>query len=118
MFPRSTEVEHPLLVLIYFEGRARELTSKQCYGPLADFFDLSQAERTELRPEKGKGKLWDNHVQNARDALAASGLLHRPGDGAPRGVWRLTDRGRTEAERLALTPSFRDHPRAGCLGLP
>ena len=107
MFPTTQDgIKPALLLLLLYSGG--EVASKDAYRPLANFFDLSAADRSKLRPTHGKGRLWDNWVQYARDKLRSEGLVLPNTD---RGRWQLAERGRVEAERLDKDPKWRDHPR-------
>jgi restriction endonuclease Mrr len=115
MLPLQDEIREPLLVLIYMRGGAtHQVRAHETYSPLADFFDLTPAERSELRPEPRTDRKWDAWVMFARQELKDQGFLD---PSAPRGTWRLTPAGRQEAERLIATSNLRDHPRARFLSL-
>ena len=88
--PEYEDIEWPLLCLIYRSGGVNhEISSSDAYGPLADHFNLSPADRALLRHDGRNEALWHNMVQWARRKLNDRGYL------APsaHGVWRLSDSG-------------------------
>ena len=93
--PTQREIEIPLLHLIYTLGG--EARPNDTYKPLADYFGLSEKEQNELLPS-GVSKRWENRVRWTRENLIEKGFL----DGSIRGVWRITEKGKKELERLGL----------------
>jgi len=93
--PTRRIIEIPLLHLIYTLGG--EVRPDDTYKPLADYFGLSEKEQNELLPS-GISKKWENRVQWARFHLTKKGFL----DGSVRGIWRMTEKGKKELERLGL----------------
>lgn len=114
--PRPREAEDPLLVLLACGTvPGSGLPSSAVYQRLATFFDLGEAQRNELRGDTpGKGKLWDNVVQNARKALVARGFVEPPSK-ATVGVWIPTEEGRRHAAEIAASQAFAAHPRFAVL---
>ena len=96
-FPAYDLMAEALLCFIYKHGGdGHGVTPKETYEPLANFFGLSDRARTRPRPDGKPGLHWHNRVQWTRQRLINSGLL----DGSTYGVWRLTLRGRRQAQRL------------------
>lgn len=108
----SDEVGHDLglrnpirLALLFALGERSDarngITPSEIYGPVADLLAIPAHERTVTIYERnGSGESepwWPNAVRWARDHLRRQGLL----DGAERGVWRLTEAGKQEYERVA-----------------
>ena len=100
--PTPEEIRRPLVALLYLFGG--EAPAQRTYGPLADHFGLSDEARKRLRRE-----VFPNHAK-AGNELAWSYLVYKGTHGSqhrgwivkasstPRGVWRLTARGRGIAE--------------------
>ncbi|WP_454175056.1 winged helix-turn-helix domain-containing protein [Gordonia sputi] len=86
-FPEYAEVETPLLCLIY--GSGGQIEAREAYEPLADYFGLSVAERSEMRTDGRREPRWNNMVQWARRKLNDQGYLERAGHG----VWKLSSAG-------------------------
>lgn len=93
--PTRRLIEIPLLHLIYTLGG--EVKPEDTYRPLAEYFSLSEEEQNELLPS-GISKKWENRVQWARFHLTKKGFL----DGSIRGIWKITEKGKKELERLGL----------------
>ena len=93
--PTKRDIEIPLLHLIYTLGEI--VKPSYTYKPLADYFKLSFHEQNELLPS-GISKRWENRVQWARLVLTQKGFL----DGSTRGIWKITEKGKKELERLGL----------------
>jgi Mrr restriction endonuclease-like protein len=96
--PPQSDVERHLLHFLYLCRRPIE--PKDVYGPLADEFGLSQEQRIARRRDKDE-PAWNNLVQLARWALVTLGWL----ENSRRGFWKLTGKGREEAE---MRERFRD----------
>jgi 5-methylcytosine-specific restriction protein A len=106
--PTYKEIEIPLLCLIYASGGARhEISSSDAYNPLADYFGLSEYERSVPLPMDQRRSQWNNMVQWARRELKDNGYLAI----TKRGQWRLSAAGITAAQShrngplLGLRPS-------------
>ena len=98
MIPAQAEIEVPLLeVLVALGGESRP---KNLY-PLvtAKFPQLSSEDLTD-RMKNGESK-WINRIQWARQALITAGEMASP----QRGVWAITDQGRTRLKRETSDPS-------------
>jgi len=100
-YPEYQDIEDPLLCFIYQNGGANyQVHASDTYGPLADYFSLSQWERTRSRDEThsdGRDEpLWNNMVQWARRKLKDKGYLAP----SPRGTWRLSEEGILAARRV------------------
>jgi len=96
--PEYEEMIEPLLCYIYFNGGGRyEVRPIDTYEPLADYFDLTQEERTRPRQDGYPGKYWHNRVQWTRQRLINQGYL----DGSTSGIWRLTSKGVRRAAKIA-----------------
>jgi len=93
--PSEEEIEIPLLHLIYALGG--EAKPAQVFDILEDYFNLSPKERSELVPG-GTDFKFRNRVRWARNFLCDKGLLDR----SIRGIWRITEKGKKELERLGL----------------
>jgi len=93
--PSEKEIEIPLLHLIYALGG--EVKPAQVFDILEDYFNLSPKERAELVPG-GTDFKFRNRVRWARNFLCDKGLLDR----SIRGIWRITEKGKKELERLGL----------------
>lgn len=87
-----------LLCLIYFVGGANyQLASSETYRPLANFFELSEYERTRPISSTDNRVYWENLVQNSRQQLISQGYL----DGSKREIWKLTYEGINRARKIA-----------------
>ncbi len=96
-FPQYADLEDPLLCLIFFRGGTEyELHASDTYRPLADFLGLSHSERHEVLDDGTERPKWNNMVQWARRSLKKRGLLA----GAGWGIWKLSDKGVMEAQRV------------------
>ena len=93
--PTQKDIEIPLLHFIYTLGGI--VKPSDTYKPLADYFKLSSQEQNELLPS-GISKRWENRVQWARLVLTQKGFLDR----SVRGIWKITEKGKKELERLGL----------------
>ena len=106
-YPHHDELELPLLKLIFEHGDSQhQLQATQTYGPLANYFGLSQLEQSQTRNSVlGDGRdesYWNNMVQWARKKLNDRGYLAA----APRGYWRLSELGIKKAKLLATGHLF------------
>lgn len=93
-FPSYANLEQPLLRFIYEHGgQGFEVRPRDVYGPLADWFGLSEGEHLITRDHvSGDGNstpVWNNRVPWARNTLRKLGLL---ADSA-NGIWKLSKRG-------------------------
>ena len=96
--PDYTAMADALLALIVLQGGPEyAITSQDAYRPLADYFGLSERQRTRTRPDGRSGTEWENRVQWTRQKLINAGLL----DGSVRGVWRLTGKGARAAKKVS-----------------
>jgi restriction system protein len=84
--PSYQEFMRPLLEILV-DGAEHSI--RDCYRALADRFNLTDEERTQLIPS-GTQRLLDNRVGWAKTYLLKAGLVESP----RRGVVRVTDRGR------------------------
>ena len=91
-------VARSLLLLIFKTGGPNyEVRPAAAYAALARELKISAQEKTELIESGGRVESkWHNRVRWARNALHKSGFL----EDSPRGVWRLSRAGVTEAKRL------------------
>ncbi len=96
-FPEYADIEEPLLCFIYMRGgRNHEVEASDTYRPLAEYFGLSEYERSRPRDDRDE-PLWNNMVQWARRKINEQGHLAV----SRRGRWKLSDSGITVAERAA-----------------
>lgn len=86
VIPDYQTIMLPLLKLL---KDGNELTLRECIEKLADHFNLSKEERTQLLPS-GQQAVFENRVGWARTYLKKACLLESP----RRGVVRVTQRGR------------------------
>ena len=93
--PSPRDIQIPLLQLIYKMGG--HVRPSDIYDRLADYFGLSEKERNELLPS-GINTRWTNRVQWTRLILAKHGFL----DKSSRGIWKISERGKTELSRPGL----------------
>ena len=93
-YPEHEKIAHELLKLIHDQGGSAK--PKDCYEPLADYFKLSQVDRTGPRKDGRAGKQWHNLVQWARQRLINNEFL----DGRQPGLWVITESGKKEFNRL------------------
>lgn len=101
--PSYNDVDEPLLYLLYTTGGEEHcMLSSETYGPLADFFDLTEEDRKKTRHDvfgdKRRELAWANMVQWARRRLKDAGLLDK---NAGRGVWKLSIAGIEHAKTIA-----------------
>lgn len=100
-YPVYVQVEEALLSLLYFNGGPDyQLMSFETYEPLADYFNLSEQERTKGRLFKD-GRYepkWNNMVQWARRQLKKKKYLDAS---APRATWKLTSKGISVAKSVS-----------------
>jgi Mrr N-terminal domain/HNH endonuclease len=98
--PKYKAIDEPLLCLIYLKGGTQyQIRSDDTYQPLADHFNLTPEERNIGRrfPDNRFEYKWHNLVQYARMRLSKAGCLDNK---TPRGLWRLTNEGKSIAEKL------------------
>lgn len=99
--PSYLHVEEALLCLIFLKGGSNfQMMSFETYEPLADYFNLSEQERTRGRLFKD-GRYepqWNNMVQWSRRQLKKKGYLD---ESAPRATWKLTIRGIVAAKGIS-----------------
>lgn len=93
--PPQKDIRIPLLHLIHDLGG--EVKPGDAYEILARYFGLTEKERQEMLPSGGSRKFY-NWVAWARNSLCLQGFLDRN----IRGVWKITEKGRTELSRLGL----------------
>jgi restriction system protein len=84
--PDFQSIMLPLLRLL---SDGKEHSSQECIRTLADYYNLTEKERTEPLPS-GKGILFNNRVAWGLAHMFKAGLLQRP----KRAHYQLTDRGR------------------------
>ena len=94
--PTRKDIAMPLLHLIYDMGG--QVKPSEVYEKLADYFGLNEKERNEMQPS-GLSKKFENRVQWTRFFLCNQGLL----DGSSRGIWKLTEKGKRELNKLGLS---------------
>lgn len=94
--PTQKDIAIPLLHLIQEMGG--QVKPNDVYEKLADYFGLNEKERNEMQPS-GRSKKFENRVQWTRFFLCNQGLL----DGSSRGIWKLTEKGRKELNKLGLS---------------
>jgi hypothetical protein len=101
-YPEHDEVAEALLCFIFLNGGPKHSAhSRATYKPLADFFELSGAERTAPRTDKRPGTRWENQVQWARQRNINRGLIvNPPKDGSERGIWTLSPEGSRRARSI------------------
>ncbi|MCA7927389.1 HNH endonuclease [Burkholderia cenocepacia] len=99
-YPSRDELELSLLKLIFDHGEEYEMRAVDTYGPLADYFGLSELERTQTRQavlaDERAEPYWNNMVQWARRRLNERDYLAP----ARRGRWRLSKTGVDKARLL------------------
>lgn len=102
-YPSQTRIEDMLaLLLAVCGGEISALFSRETYEPLADVFELTQAQRAATRDDasgRDEGRTephWHNLVQWARRGLRSKRYLDR----ARHGVWMLSPKGRERADWL------------------
>lgn len=99
-FPKQDDIDEPLLILLFQRGgKEHTLRAGETYRPLADFFTLSDAERTSPRP-KNQGPMWNSWVMMAKEQLKKHGYVVS----VAQGQWRLTDAGRERARQILQNP--------------
>ena len=86
--PMEESIQLPLLRVIADAGD--ELTLKEAVARAAAFFPQLTEQDKQLRLPSGKGILFTNRVQWARQRLVQLGHLYRE----PRGLWRITPQGK------------------------
>jgi predicted HNH restriction endonuclease len=105
-FPKWTDIDEPLLCLIYLSGGSEyQMKAGNTYEPLAKHFELSAKDRAKGRRFKDKRfeYHWHNMVQYARWRLIKAAYLE---ENAPRGIWRLTEEGKDAAKKIVNGYSF------------
>jgi 5-methylcytosine-specific restriction protein A len=98
-YPHHSELELPLLKLLFEQGGGQhEIRAIDTYGPLADYFHLTEHERSRSRDSVlADGRMepyWNNMVQFARRKLKERGFLAP----ASHGFWRLSEIGVEKAQ--------------------
>jgi hypothetical protein len=93
-FPRVEEIEVPLLLEV--EALGGEARPKDVYLKVAAHFAQITEQDMEERTSSG-GNRWENLVQWAKQLLVNAGELER----FPRGLWRITPKGRERIKGLA-----------------
>ena len=95
MLPKTRDIIMPLLNEIYSRGGSTrplqyDKNGKTVYDMVADFFNLSEDDRTEILIEDAPPRpRWRNKVQWARAIAIERGYL----DGSIKGIWKITDEG-------------------------
>lgn len=92
--PTQNDLKTAILHLVQSAGG--QIRTRDTYGPLADYFHLSDEDLT--RKTSSNANQWRTRVGFARKALVDSGFL----DGSTRGLWKLTRQGERELQRLGL----------------
>jgi restriction system protein len=95
-FPKQSDVEIPLLKVLADSGGSSK--PREVYPRLAACFPDLTAEDQELRLESSPStRKWWNLVQWVRQHLVEAGEI----DGSTRGVWRLTEAGRSRLSAVS-----------------
>jgi restriction endonuclease Mrr len=103
-FPEYPAIGDALLALLVARGGSRAtLIPRECYGPLADLFALTQEQRRRPRPDGRGGSAWENSVQWSRQLLVNQEKL----DGSVRGIWQITSLGKMQANRSPFLARLR-----------
>jgi len=89
---KDRDLQDALVVFIYLCGGT--IRAKQCYGPLATFFHLTENELDECY---GNRSAWNIRLQAIREENADE-FIFRPNDYV-RGYWKLADNGMAEGEK-------------------
>lgn len=117
-YPNRQRIIEALLILVArpslsnVDGERRHVTSKCTYEPLADYFELTEAERT-MPAVSAKGKTeWVSRVAGAVQTAREHGWLDAP-DFGYRHMWRATELGVAHAR--ALGDARRGEPRLAVL---
>ena len=89
--PHQTEIEQPLLIFIYLNGGEQySVKAISTYEPLANYFKLSDSDRSLTRNDVYKDgrteSYWHNQVQYARNRLSESNYLRK----SAHGIWQLS----------------------------
>ncbi len=94
VLPIQASIELPLLKVL--SDNRGELSTAEAIGKVTSYFpDIAPEDLTkQLTPPWG-GNFWRNRVRWARQALVKRGEL----DDSSRGIWRITDRGKSRLER-------------------
>jgi len=103
-FPNRPEVREALLAYIYLNGGIEcEVKAKDAYNALADYFELSETDKTISRNEKygdsRREAAWNNHLQYVRRDLVDVGYIEKK---ASRGRWKLSANGMLAARKEAI----------------
>lgn len=101
-FPKTRLPETLLMFIRLHGGEHAAIDSAFAYAPLADYFELSEADRTLTRNayytnDAKTGHAWDNEVQLAAKELKADGYLVRTVRSG-RVIWSLTPNGVVRAD--------------------
>ena len=101
-FPKTRLPETLLMFIRLHGGEHAAIDSAFAYAPLADYFELSEADRTLTRNayytnDPKTGHAWDNEVQLAAKELKADGYLVRTVRSG-RVIWNLTPNGVVRAD--------------------
>lgn len=85
-YPNQTSIHYPLVLELYKRGGKAK--PAEIYGPLADYFNLSENLRNKTVNEETKDKKWHNNIRWARQQLVESGVLR---DDSDHGTWELSN---------------------------
>jgi 5-methylcytosine-specific restriction protein A len=101
-YPYFFSIVEPLLVFIYENGGdARTVKAGDTYEPLADYFNLSEIDRTRTHDDiykNGRNAIyWGTLVQRAKDCVYLRYIMP-----APKGIWTLTQQGVRVAEEIII----------------
>lgn len=108
--PTQSKIELPLLKLIYeSEGK---IEAKDCYQPLAQYFNLTLEEQNE--PKQNGESRWKNRVQWAKQNLIAYKYLYKK-EYSGRGVWEITPLGISKVEELLCEGDKKEHSSLGVM---
>ncbi len=102
--PTYSQIELPLLKEIWKAGG--EARPRDIYPLIRQHFPHITDQELQLKLPSGSGNLWTNRIQWARQSLVAKGELYRE----PRGIWRITERGKARAEGLEAASDAKAEP--------
>lgn len=95
--PKYGDLANALLCFVFLNGgETYQVSAKDTYKPLADYFALNETERNRPRPDGHSGRGWDNKVQWTRQKLINDGFMEKRGHGN----WGLTKAGVNRANTL------------------
>ena len=95
--PKQKDIELPLLIEI--ESLGGEANPQELYRRLKAHFPQIMEADLEQTISRGINK-WTNRIQWARQSLVSKGELER----YPRGIWKITEKGREHLRNQGLVP--------------